>query len=273
MRVTRSMGQLAVAVLSLSPAVSAFASWPKFLPALNTLVVRQDSTPSPSPSPTGSSTSASASGPQQTNYNTGGRTATGTGATGNSTKTGGSAKHTLFNPQDPAGNVVMLTPAITDGTQLYKIKDYVTWGWNYTNLQATPTAVDVKISCSAARQTWTLTQNMTFATNGAYTWDTEAFQSANVASPLPVEQYTLLIHDSDGAVTSTPEAGYLAPFSGFIFGLYSPRAPTPLDDFVCATCSGAMSDMERRVLGGAVAMSIITVLSFTWFVAGFGAFV
>lgn len=165
----------------------------------------------------------------------------------------------------------MLTPAITDGTQLYKIKDFVTWGWNYTNLQATPTAIDLKIS--AVKQTWTLTQNMTFATKGTYTWDTEAFQSANIASPLPVEQYTLIIHDSDGSVTQTPEPGYLGPFTGFIFGLYTPKPAIDSDQFVCVTCSGGLSIMERRALGGAVVMSILTVLSFTWFVAGFGAFI
>ncbi|KAK5653109.1 hypothetical protein OQA88_9208 [Cercophora sp. LCS_1] len=271
MRVAQSVGQLAVALLSLSSAVSAL-EWPGFLPQLDTLVARQDNE-APASQPTQAASSAPANtGAKTTNLNTGARTTGTLSATNtkNSTKTTG---RVMFNPQDPAGNVVMITPAITDGTQLYKIKDFITWQWNYTNLQATPTALDVLVSCSAAKQTWTLTQNMTFATPGTYTWDTDAFQSANVARPLPVEQFTLIIHDSDGAITSTPEAGYLSPFSGFVFGLYEPRAAVPLDDFVCATCSGAMSDMERRVLGGAVVMSILTVLSFTWFVTGFGALI
>lgn len=235
--------------------------------------------PAPTPTPsetTATNTERATTGVPQTNLNTGGRsqtgsaTATGSLAKGNGTRTSG-GRHTMFNPQDPAGSVVMLTPAITDGSQLYKMKDFVTWGWNYTNLQATPTAVDLKIS--AVKQTWTLTQNMTFATKGSYTWDTAAFQSANIANPLPVEQYTLIIHDSDGSATQTAEAGYLAPFSGFIFGLYTPKPVVDSDQFVCVTCNGGLSVMERRAVGGAVVMSILTVFSFTWFVAGFGAFV
>ena len=177
----------------------------------------------------------------------------------------------MFNPVDPPGNVVMVTPAATAGTQLYKIGDFITWGWNYTNLQATPTAVDVLVTCSKAQQMWTLTQNMTFATKGSYTWDTAAYQSANIAQPLPVEQYKLIIHDSEGSVTDGGEPGYLQPFTGFQFGLYTPRAYTPLNEWKCATCSAAMSDMERRAVGGAVVMSIVTFLSFTWFVGGFAA--
>jgi len=232
-------------------------------------------TPTPTPSASGTTAAATTNKPTviQTNLNTGGITQTGSntaGATGNNTRTSPPRK-TMFNPVEPAGGVVMQTPAITQGTQLYKIGDHITLGWNYTNLQGTPTAVDVLVSCSKAAQTWTLTQNMTFTTKGAFTWDTAAYQSANVGKPLPIEQYTLIIHDSDGSITSTPESGYLAPFTGFRFGLYTPRAYTPLGEWKCATCSAAMSDMERRALGGAVAMSIVTVLSFTWFVGGFGA--
>lgn len=178
----------------------------------------------------------------------------------------------MFDPQSPAGGVVMLTPAPTLGYALYKIGDHITWGWNYTNLLAKPTAIDMILSCNAAaKQTWTLTANMSFTSPGTFTWDSGKFQKDNIERQLPVEEYTLLIHDADGGPTAAPEPGYLAPFNGFTFGLYTPKAPTPLGEWKCATCSGAMSDMERRVLGGAVAMSVATVLSFTWFVGGFAA--
>ncbi|KAK0711567.1 hypothetical protein B0H67DRAFT_555527 [Lasiosphaeris hirsuta] len=274
MRVTLSISQLAVALLSLTPVASAM-SWPEWLPEPDALVVRQAT--SASATPTSDKTAKSDATPTSatkkvitTNLNTGGVTETGSNK--NSTKTkSGNSKHTLYNPQDPAGAVVMKTPSITQGTQMYKIGDFVTWGWNYTNLQGTPTAVDVLVSCSKATQTWTLTQNMTFATAGSFTWDTGAYQETAIASPLLVEQYTLLIHDSDGPITATPEPGYLSPFSGFLFGLYTPRPYTPLGEWKCVTCSAGVSDMERRALGGAVAMSVLTVLSFTWFVGGIGA--
>ncbi len=163
----------------------------------------------------------------------------------------------------------MITPAATAAMQLYKIGDFVTWGWNYTNLQATPTAIDLLASCSFASRTFTLTQNMTFQTHGSYTWDTGAFQSDNVASPLLTEEYTLILYDAESSVSATAEAGYLGTFEGFTFGLYATQSYTPLaDGWTCATCSGAMSDMEKRAVGFALTMSIITVLSFTWFVTG-----
>lgn len=182
-------------------------------------------------------------------------------------------KHTIFNEQDPAGNVVMVTPAVTEGSQLYKIGDYVTWGWNYTHLQGPPTAIDVLVSCSKADNTWTLTQNMTFETEAAYTWDTGKYQATAVQSPLLTEEYTLLIYDAESSVSATAEAGYLSPYSGFKFGLYTPKPYTPLGEWKCVTCSAGVSDLDRRALGAAVAMSLLTIFSFTWFVTGLGVLV
>jgi len=281
MRVTTSLSQLAVLALSLSPAVSAWQLWPRFLPDVDTLVVRQDAGSTTQATRTADATTTEPTSTTKkaiptTNLNTGGivtasATGTGTLAKGNSTKTS-SPKKTMFNPQDPAGGVSMLTPAATAGYQLYKLKkEFITFAWNYTSLQGTPTAVDVLVSCSAAAQTWTLTQNMTFTTKAAYIWDLEQFQNENIKAQLPTEQYTLVIHDSDSAITEAPEPGYLAPFRSFVFGLYMPREPTPLSEWQCASCSGAMSAMEARALSGVLAMSAVTVLTFTWFVAGFGA--
>jgi hypothetical protein len=168
----------------------------------------------------------------------------------------------------------MLTPSATyQVTQLYRIGEYITFGWNYTNLQGTPTAVDVYASCSASSATWTLTQNMTYHTKGSYTWDTGDYQSTAISDPLVVEMYTLVIIDADSSISATAEAGYLGAYSGFKFGLYTGRPYSDLDpngEFECATCSAALGAMERRAVGAAVAMSVVTVLSFTWFVAGFG---
>jgi hypothetical protein len=41
-------------------------------------------------------------------------------------------------------------------------------------------------------------------------------------------------------------------------------------EFKCATCSGAISDIQRQGLKFAVGMALITILSFTWFVGGAG---
>ena len=64
----------------------------------------------------------------------------------------------------------MITPAPFASQQLYKVGDLVTWAWNYTSLQGTPTAIDVSISCSAATRSYALTQNMMPLLLVLYVW-------------------------------------------------------------------------------------------------------
>ncbi|KAI1490869.1 hypothetical protein F5X96DRAFT_516032 [Biscogniauxia mediterranea] len=290
--------QLFTIALALAPHVLATA-WPGWLPDIDSLVVRQDATTtaestaqetgattatdasstddSTEETSADSSATSTANGPQTTNLNTGGVTSTGTGS-GTATGTKGTSKttsHKTYDAQDGAGGVAMITPATTDGTTLYRIDNTVpiTWVWNYTSLQGSPSAIDVMISCSTVSATWTLTQNMTFEPTATFTWDSNAFQESNIASPLVVEQYTLLIIDSDSSVSATAEPGYLAPYSGFQFGMYTSRPYTALGEWKCATCSAASGDLERTALGFAVTMSIITVMSFTWYVTGFAALI
>ena len=66
------------------------------------------------------------------------------------------------------------------------------------------------------------------------------------------------------------QAGYLAVYNQYTFGMYTPLAYTPIGQFECATCSAALSDMERKALKMVFGVSVITVLSFTWFVGGLG---
>lgn len=180
------------------------------------------------------------------------------------------ATRTKFPNDVVAGGVSMLTPNImSTPTPLYKINDEVTFGWNYTSIKAKPTAVDVILSCSAARATWTLTANMSFATNASYVWDTKV-QATDVSNPLPIELYTLIIKDSDTDITSPPEPGYLAKYTGLTFGLYQPSKPTPWSEWECTGCSAAPSLFDRPALGLAVTMSLLSLFSFTWFVTGLG---
>ncbi|KAI1374594.1 hypothetical protein F4677DRAFT_425525 [Hypoxylon crocopeplum] len=291
MKGTRSLGQILTVALALTPLASA---WPGWLPDVDTLIVRQDDGTSSAPEPTRSAASSSnarsvtstddneatssadSDEPKTTNLNTAKVSPTGTDSddsttTGNSTTK--ATTHSTFDVLDGAGGVAMITPATTAGTTLYRIGDPtpITWVWNYTSLQGTPSAVDVLVSCSTASATWTLTQNMTFEPTATFTWDTEKYSESAVVSPLLVAQYTLLIHDSDSSVDATAEAGYLAPFDGFQFGLYTSRPYQDLGEWKCATCSGALGDVDRQALGFAISMSIITVLSFTWYVTGFAA--
>jgi len=187
----------------------------------------------------------------------------------------------------------MLTPAPLSGAQYFKVGDWVTFAWNYTSLSVTPSAIDVLASCRANQATYTLALNQTVDKTGRVLWDTGAYQ-ATATVPLLTETYTLVIYDAGaaGGVSATPKAGYLGVFDQFTFGMYSPQAYTPwagkfacsscgvriwvltasVVDYQCATCSGALTTMERQTLGFLLGMGAITVLSFTWFAGGFGLF-
>jgi hypothetical protein len=165
----------------------------------------------------------------------------------------------------------MITPAVIDGEQYFKIGDFVTFAWNYTSLEATPSAVNIMATCKANDQLYTVAMNQT-VTNAtqAVTWDTGAYQQTALSDPLLTEKYTLIIYDAESSISATAQAGYLAVYNQYSFGMYTPQPYTPLGEYVCATCSGALSDMERRALGMVIGMSVLTVLSFTWFVGGTG---
>ncbi|KAJ0118289.1 hypothetical protein J7T55_009072 [Diaporthe amygdali] len=279
-------------LLSLAPIASAYA-WPEWLPELDALVVRRQDSDSTTSSAKATATASATDDPADAgNLNTAGitsasdsGTASATGdssasATGTATGTDKDASSTSkksskttsasVNADDPAGSAVMLTPQTTLTSALYRIGEYVTMGWNYTNVQVTPTAVDLVISCTTASESWTLTSNMTYETSAAFTWDTGAFQSDSVQQPLLVEQYILYIYDADASISATAGPGELTAAAAMTFGLYTGQPYTPLaSGWVCATCnSGAMSSSERQALGFLFTVAAITVASFTWFVTG-----
>jgi len=165
----------------------------------------------------------------------------------------------------------LVTPAVTSGAQYYKIGQNLTFAWNYTSLSATPTALNILASCSANDQLYTMAMNQTIQHNNgtinSVIWDTAPYSTAEVQ--LLTETYTLVIYDADSSVSAVAQAGYLAPYAQYTFGMYVPQAYTPVNEgFQCATCSGALSDMERRALGFMAGMGIITILSGMWFMGG-----
>lgn len=172
------------------------------------------------------------------------------------------ATHTEFDPADPPAGVSITKPATTGaGTALYRVGDNITFGWNYTNLQGTPTAIDVLASCASASQTVTLTANMTFETNVNYVWDTNKNKDS-AENPLLNAEYTLVVKDSDAQITDSPEAGYLGTYTGFRFGLYFSQPYVPLKDWKCTICSAA-SQVNNPAMGLATTMSILAVLAAT----------
>jgi len=189
------------------------------------------------------------------------------GGNATSSADSGNSSQPVFDPRLPAGGIALITPntALAVPTY-YKIRDWVTFAWNYTSLSVTPSAVDVLASCSANHATYTIATNQTIPTDGAQTvlWDTGAFQ-ASATIPLLTETYTLIIKEAGQPVTARASAGYLAPFSGLTFGMYSPKAMTPLADFVCVGCSDAITNMERQTILTILGVAGVTIASFTWF--------
>lgn len=268
------------------------------MPELDSLVVRQDSgdssssatqtRSSSSPKETGSASasatetdtntdSASATNTESesksgsvTGSQSGTITSKATTKSGSTKKTSSATRKTSYDARLPAGGISLLTPAATS-TPYFKIGDYVTFAWNYTSLSATPTALNILASCSANSQIYTLAMNQTVSNaTGALTWDTGNYQATAVQNPLLTQTYTLIIYDADSSVSAAAQAGYLSPYNSYQFGMYVPQAYTPLSEFKCATCSGALGDLERKAIGMVVGMGILTVLSFTWFVGGTG---
>ena len=158
----------------------------------------------------------------------------------------------------------MITPNALSPASYYKIHDWVTFAWNYTSLSQAPSYVDVLASCSKNQATYTIAANQTFDQQQTILWDTGAFQ-ASATIPLLTETYTLIIHDAQKDISATPAAGYLGTWNQFTFGMYSPQPYTPIADYVCATCSGAMTRMERQTWGSVFAMVGVTIVTFTWF--------
>lgn len=279
MRKSQSLHLSAILVFFFSALTSAWP-WPRFLPEIDSLVVRQqdnnpDSATSQASATNTGSVAPKATGSSATNKVTtspstqSGSTAGGKGSSSTSNKPT-TAQPTSYDPRIPAGGVSMLTPAPISGAQYYKIGDHVTFAWNYTSLLGTPASINVVATCSANNQLYTLAANQTI-TNGtqAVVWDTNAYQSENPTVQLVMETYTLIIYDAAGSISAPARAGYLAPYNQFTFGMYKPQPYQDLNDgFQCATCSGALSEMERRALGFMLGMSALTVLSFTWFVRG-----
>ncbi|QDS75548.1 hypothetical protein FKW77_005627 [Venturia effusa] len=262
--------QFLAAITSFSAVTQAWP-WPDSSER-NAVMRRQDS------SSADSSESNSATTTARTSPQTGSQSASESGSSasatdggnsdsGNSTSTGTAAATTSYDSSGGLGSVVMVNPAALATSTYYKVGDYVTWGWNYTNVQATPTAVDLWAFCSAAKATYTLAMNMTYDEKGVYTWDTAAY--ATQAPQLGTNSYTLSIADAEIGMSGTKGAGYLNPVAMYTFAMYTPQPYVNATDWTCATCnSGAGSLTPKNTWSFLGATASITVLSFTWFATG-----
>jgi hypothetical protein len=291
----------------LSSVVTVASAWPGWLPELDSLIVRGDheaaldsllgaapvrrqndgngetaaetttASTKASSRPSGTNTNSE---PKETGTTTTGRdlntakpkTGTETDTadnTGTGTRKGDSSTKTTSIPFDsPPAAITMVTPGPAVPTAMYKVGDNVNFAWNYTNLIAEPSAVDVIVSCSRtdASYTWTVAANMSFESEASFIWDT----SNDDGQKFLTNKYTLIIKDVEADVTDLPAPGRLEAQTALQFYMYTPQPYVDFDQWQCVGCNGGVSRSERQALGFALTMAAITVGTFTWFVTGLG---
>ncbi|KAG2743708.1 hypothetical protein P692DRAFT_20850388 [Suillus brevipes Sb2] len=163
-----------------------------------------------------------------------------------------------------AGSLTITMPPIQSNSY-YKIapSEYVTFGWNFSSILVTPTAITVA-AVGANGNTYPVgpSNGVIPGTAQSVVWYPYGYQTANPSLPLVQATYTLHIW-ADGGPSAIPTPGYLAPNSQLEFAMYTPQAYTPLaSGWQCAGCSGALPQLKiNSALPGVVAMIVIMLLS------------
>lgn len=121
---------------------------------------------------------------------------------------------------DPAGGISLIEPKTTEGALYYKFGQKITFRYNMTSVQRSPTAVNVEAHCTGNNHYYTIAANMS-ASETQVVWDTK--KDVNAAVPLMQDSYQLYIYDASKPRDAIPSPGYLGTFSNLRFVLYEPR--------------------------------------------------
>lgn len=128
-----------------------------------------------------------------------------------------------INPAAGAGGVNMKTPS-SDSTTYIKSGQPVTFGWNYTSLSISPSAINIEVSCSKNEQVYTLAQNQSLKSS-SIVWDTDKVAESGGLHLISGE-YTLMIYDAESSPSDIASAGKLSAFE-YKFGIYVPQMYKP----------------------------------------------
>ena len=178
------------------------------------------------------------------NGNAGNTSASNAGNNGNNRSTGssnaassapmsGSASQSssvLLIPQTAAAGGISMTQPPATATSYYKIapSQVIVFGWNMTSVIASPTHLTISAVADNGN-TYPVgpTDGIIPASATQVTWDIYSYQQHNPNMPLEVGMYTLNIYDERGPGAGRA-GGYLSPFNGLQFALYTPHAYTPI---------------------------------------------
>jgi len=181
-------------------------------------------------------------------------------------KTGTATKSLKIPATAQAGTVVMVSPNVYQKPEYYRIGATITWVWNYTNVIAKPTAIDIQARAELGKNTYDIAMNQSADTTKAV-WDTGEYQK-NALTKLPEATYTLIIKEAGKEPNYVAGPGYLSTYQNTRFGLYNSEKYVPYDEWVCVKCpkndaAGGLG--EPIVIRIMIAMGLVTAFSFSWF--------
>ncbi|KAG6877740.1 hypothetical protein C0993_004454 [Termitomyces sp. T159_Od127] len=131
----------------------------------------------------------------------------------------------------PAGLITVVQPPASV-TSYYKIapSNFITFAWNFSYVLATPTHLTVSAVCDNGN-TYPVgpTNGVIDGTATSVVWDLFSYQQSHSNTPLAPAMYTLNIWDDRGPGAGRVP-GFLQPYSGLKFAMYTPEPYTSLAD-------------------------------------------
>ncbi|KAJ8589501.1 hypothetical protein M405DRAFT_690663, partial [Rhizopogon salebrosus TDB-379] len=157
----------------------------------------------------------------------------------------GSATSSFLSiPQSAPAGLLTITQPPQQSTSYFKVaqNQFITFGWNFSYILATPTHLTVSAVCENGN-TYPVgpTDGIIPGTATSVVWDPYSYQTSHPNLPLAQAKYTLEIW-GDGGPDAARAPGVLTPNSALQFALYTPQAYTPIGSgWTCAGCSSAVS--------------------------------
>jgi len=168
-------------------------------------------------------------------------------------------------PNAPVGGLTFTKPAATS-VSYYKIAPSIpiTFGWNFTALYVTPTALTVSAYCASNKNTYTVgpSGGIIPGTATEIVWEPWTYQTgAGQQTPLAQATYTLQVYDERS--TANPSPGFFEYNTQMTFALYTPQPYTPLAEWTCAGCKNAApgSLQPHPAVFGIVATAVVMLIS------------
>lgn len=120
------------------------------------------------------------------------------------------------------------------------------------DISVRPTSLTVVAYCEQNKNTYQVgptagTSNTIPGNQSSIVWNPYEWSTRPGQPPFAMASYTLKIWDERGE-NSKQVGGYLAPYSKTVFGMYLPRAYTPLSGTLCTTIAFTDARMEMRNL-------------------------